>query len=160
MGLNHKSWLQIPSLGVIWNQIYHLNTVLLGLFCPFFFCFGLLESPRSLNRSEGIRSAQKVAKSLWGLSGGLLRNSPLPWGQLLDSPNAGKKAKVGELRLFASYCQLHWCSSRFTHFLIPAVPLPGYKSEHHLGWSRRTWWLLQVSWQQVPVCQWTYLGTN
>lgn len=152
MGLNHNSEFQIPSLGAIWSQIYHLNTVLLGLFCPF-----------SLFWSCG---KPTLSKQKWGDQVLALRRLRSPCGAWMEAcwgvahcPEGNyRTVEVQEKRQrWVSWgCSPHTarvtsCSPRFTHLLIPAVLLPGCKSEHHFGWSSRMWWLLQVSWCELTA---------
>lgn len=79
---------------------------------PFFYVLALLKAHTLQTEVKGSGLCTEICKLPveWRLA----EWSPLPWGQLEDSSSAGKKTKVGELRLFISLAHL------ITHFVISA----------------------------------------
>lgn len=164
MGLNHNSQFQIPSLRAIWSQIYCLNTVLLRRFPPFPL-FWPCGKPTLSEQQWGNRvSAQRAANSPLGLSRGLLRSGPWPWGQAENGSqccSGGKREWVEVVHLLlpdspAAALGLHACRFLLCHCLdAKANTTSGDPEGCGLYLS-----CPGVSWQQLPVCHWTYLGTN
>lgn len=141
-----------------------IKMVLLGFFSPFppFWLCGKLTVSEQQWGNQVL--AQRTENSQSGLSGTLLRSSLWSWGQPENGSKFYSRATRGWVEVVhlllpdspATALVLHTCWFLVYCFVdAKASTTPGDPEAYGLYLS-----CPGVSWQQLPVCHWTYLSTN